>query len=186
VAVASAGTILYRVSHGADKGPTHNEWWTIGADGAHASKLDLSEDFDPRGFGGDGHSLYGAWNVNHHRQFAIFPLEEGKAAAAPSTVVVLPRGIGSASPSPGGKRFAIVADPRTPDPLEDVRHVHEPEQTSPYVVNADGTGGSWWCSNLKSISGGIVLGGGAGAVAWGANSQSLAALSELPRMATTT
>ena len=181
-AVASDGAILYRVSYGAEKGPTHNEWWTIGADGAHAAKLKLAEDFTPMGFSRDGHSLYGAWTVNHHRQFAIFPIEEGKAAAAPSTVVVLPRGIGSASPSPDGKRFAIAADPRPPDPLEDIRHVHEPEQTSIYVVNADGTSGTWWCSNLKSISGGLVLGGGAGAVAWSADSHSLALLSDLPRI----
>jgi dipeptidyl aminopeptidase/acylaminoacyl peptidase len=182
MAVASDGTILYRVSYGAEKGPTHNEWWTIGADGAHAAKLDLSEDFTPMGFSRDGHSLYGAWTVNHHRQFAIFPIEEGKAAAAPSTVVVLPRGIGSVSPSPDGNRFAIAADPRPPDPLEGVRHVHEPEQTSLYVVNADGTGGTWWCKNLESVSGGVVLGGGEGAVAWSADSQSLAVLSELPRI----
>ena len=182
IAVAPDGTILYRVSYGAEKGPTHNETWTIGPDGAHAIKLDLTEDFTPMGFTRDGHGLYGAWNVNHHRQFAIFPVANGKPAAAPSTVVVLPRGIGSASPSPDGKRFAIGADPRSPDPLDETRHLHEPEQTSLYVVNADGTGGAWWCTNLKFISGGPILGGGTGAAAWSDDSSSLAVLSELPRI----
>ncbi len=182
IAVASDGAILYRVSYGADKGPTHNDWWTIGADGTHATKLDLAEDFTPMGFSRDGHSLYGAWTVNHHPQFAIFPVNNSKAAAAPSTVIVLPRGIGSASPSPDGKRFAIAADPRPPDPLEDIRHVHEPELTSLYVVNADGTGGAWWCTDLKYISGGPILGGGSGATAWSDDSASLAVLSQLPRI----
>ncbi len=182
IAVAPDGAILYRVSYGADKGPTHNEWWTIGADGAHATKLDLAEGFTPMGFSRDGHSLYGAWTVNHHPQFAVFRVDNGKAAVAPSTVVVLPRGIGSASPSPDGKRFAIAADPRPPDPLEDIRHVHEPELTSLYVVNADGTDGHWWCTDLKYISGGPILGGGSGAAAWSDDSASLAVLSELPRI----
>ena len=56
-------------------------------------------------------------NIMDHRQFAIFQVTNGKPSAAPSTVVVLPRGIGAASPSPDGKRFAIGADPRPPDPL---------------------------------------------------------------------
>ena len=182
IAVAPDGAILYRVSYGADKGSTHNEWWTIGADGAHATKLDLAEGFTPMGFSRDGHSLYGAWTVNHHPQFAVFRVDNGKAAVAPSTVVVLPRGIGSASPSPDGKRFVIAADPRPPDLLEDIRHVHEPELTSLYVVNADGTGGHWWCTDLKYISGGPILDEGSGAAAWSDDSASLAVLSELPRI----
>ncbi|MGA8728162.1 MAG: S9 family peptidase [Terracidiphilus sp.] len=182
IAVSADGTILYRVSYGAEKGPTHNEWWTIGADGAHAAKLDVTDDFTPMGFTRDGHGLYGAWTVNHHRQFAIFPITNGKAAAAPTTVVVLPRGIGAVSPSPDGKRFAIGADPRPPDPLEEIRHVHEPDQTSLYVVNADGTGGAWWCNDLKFISGGPILDEGAGAAAWSDDNSSLAVLSELPRI----
>ncbi|MFZ0747396.1 MAG: S9 family peptidase [Terracidiphilus sp.] len=172
-AVAADGTILYRVTFGGEKGPTHTEWWTMDADGGHPAKLNLSEDFTPMGFSRDGHSLYGAWMMNHHRQFAIFALINGKAAPAPSTVVVLPMGIGSAIPSPDGKRFAISAAPRAPDPLDDVRHVHEPEQTSVYVVNSDGTGGVWWCNNLKFLS---------GPMAWSADGDSLALLSQLPRI----
>jgi dipeptidyl aminopeptidase/acylaminoacyl peptidase len=171
-AVSPDGTILYRVNFGGETGPTHKEWWTISSDGNHAMKLTLSEDFSPKGFTGDGKSLYGTWKVNKLDQLAIFPLSQGKAAAVPSTVVLLPRGIQSATPSPDGKRFAIIADPRLPDPLEDVRHVQEPEQTSLYIVNVDGTGGQWWCSNLKSIS----------EIAWNPDATSLALLSPSPRI----
>ncbi len=182
LAVAADGAILYRVSYGGEKGPTRTEWWTIGSDGANPVKLNLPEDFTPMGFTRDGRRLYGSWVMNHHPQFAIFPVNNGKAAAAPSTVVVLPRGIGSAVASPDGKRFAIAADPRPPDPLEEIRHLHEPEQTSLYIVNEDGTGGGWWCGDLKFISGGIAVGEGAGAAAWSADGQSLAVLSQLPRI----
>jgi hypothetical protein len=60
--------------------------------------------------------------------------------------------------------------------------VQEPEETSLYVVNADGTGGSWWCKDLKYVSGSITVGGGASAAAWGADSNSLAVLSQAPRI----
>jgi dipeptidyl aminopeptidase/acylaminoacyl peptidase len=171
-AVSPDGTILYQVNFGGDSGPTHKEWWTIAADGSHAVKLVLPEEFSPKGFTHDGHGLYGAWKVNKLEQLAIFSLEDGKAAAVPSTVVLLPRGIQTAKPSPDGKRFAIISDPRLPDQLEEVRHVYEPDQTSLYVVNADGTGGQWWCSDLKSIS----------EMAWSADANSIALLSASPRI----
>ncbi len=180
-AVSPDGTILYVVTFGGETGPTHREWWTIQPDGSHATKLDLPEGFSPMGFTRDGHSLYGSWDVNHLGQFAIFPLKDGKAAPVPTTVVLLPRGIDSALPTPQGNQFAIVADPRPPDPLDDVRHVWEPDQSGIYVVKADGTGGAWWCSSLKYVSA-SVLGGGAGALAWSADGQSLAVLSDLPRI----
>jgi dipeptidyl aminopeptidase/acylaminoacyl peptidase len=180
-AVAPNGTILYVVTFGGEKGPTHREWWTIQPDGSHAAKLDLPEGFKPMGYTRDGNGLYGAWEVNHLAQFAIFPLKDNKAAPVPAVTVMLPRGIDSALPSPRGDRFAIVADPRPPDPLADVRHVHEPGESSIYVVHADGTGGGWWCSNLKYVSA-SVLGGGEGALAWSADGQSVAALSDLPRI----
>lgn len=182
VAVSVSGTILYSVSHGGDKGPTRTEWWAIGADGKNAQKLDVPDGFHPMGFTHDGQSLYGGWKVNNHQQFAIFALKDGKFASAPATVIVLPRGIGSASPSPDGKRFAMTADPREPDPMDSVRHVQEPDETSLYVVSADGTGGVWWCKDLKHISGAITVGGGASAAAWSADSQSLAVLSQVPRI----
>jgi dipeptidyl aminopeptidase/acylaminoacyl peptidase len=63
-----------------------------------------------------------------------------------------------------------------------VRHVQEPEETSLYVVNADGTGGGWWCRDLRYISGTITVGGGASAAAWSADSNSLAVLSQVPHI----
>lgn len=180
-AVSPNGAILYVVTYGGDRGPTHKEWWTIGADGSHAMKLDLPEDFSPMGFTRDGQSLYGSWTINKLSQLAVFALHDGKAAAVPSTVVLLPRGIDSALPSPEGTQIAIVADPRAPDTLEAVRHVQEAGQSSIYVVNADGTGGAWWCPEVKYVSGGVT-GGGAGAIAWSADGKSVAALSDLPRI----
>jgi dipeptidyl aminopeptidase/acylaminoacyl peptidase len=172
-AVSVDGTILYHVTFGGEKGPTHNEWWTIAADGSQAAKLEISDDFSPMGFMADGGKLYGAWKVNKQRQLAIFPLQDHKASTVPSTVVLLPRGIESAEASPDGKRFAIVADPRPVDGLEDVRHVAEPPQSSLYVVNADGTMGAWWCSGLKSIEGEPV---------WNADGSSLVLLSVSPHL----
>ncbi|HEX4008239.1 MAG TPA: S9 family peptidase [Acidobacteriaceae bacterium] len=180
-AVAPDGSILYVVTHGGAQGPTQREWWTIEPDGTHAAKLDLPEGFSPMGYTRDGHSLYGSWEINHLGQFAIFPLKDGKAAAVPTTVVLLPRGVDAALPTPQGDQFALVADPRAPDALDDIRHVQEPDESSIYVVKADGTGGAWWCSGLHSVSAGI-LGGGSGALAWSADGRSLAALSDLPRI----
>jgi len=176
------GTILYAVTYGAEKGETHTDWWTIGSDGSNAKKLEVPEGFRPMGFTRDGQGLYGGWKINNLRQFAIFALKDGEVAPSPTSVVVLPRGIGSAAPSPDGKRFAISADPREPDPLENTRHVQEPEETSLYVMNADGTGGAWWCRDLKYVSGTLTVGGRDAAAAWSADSQSLAVLSQLPRI----
>ncbi len=178
-AVSPDGTILYVVTFGAERGPTHQEWWTIAHDGSHATKLDLPEGFSPMGFTRDGHGLYGAWKVNGDRQLAMFAIHDGKAAPVPATVVLLPRGIDAALPNPQGTAFAIVADPRVPDPLDDVRHVQGPDESSIYVVKSDGTGGQWWCPGLKDVSGGVT-GGGSDAIAWSADGQSLAVLSALP------
>ncbi len=182
LAVSSNAVILYQVTYGAEHGPTHREWWTVSADGAHPAKLDLPEGFSPTGFMPDGQALYGSWTVNHLHQLAIFPLHDNKAAPVPSTVVLLPRGSGAATPSPDGKRFAIVADPRPPDPLDDTRHVQESDQSSIYVVNTDGTAGRWWCGDLKYVSGSVTVGGGADAIAWNRASDALAVLSQLPRI----
>jgi dienelactone hydrolase len=172
-AVSPDGTILYHLTFGGEKGLTLNEWWTIAADGSHAAKLEVTDDFSAMGFTSDGGKLYGAWKVNKQRQLAIFPLQDHKASTVPSTVVLLPRGIASAAASPDGKRFAIVADPRPADASEDVRHVVEAQQSSLYVVNADGTMGAWWCRGLTSVEGAPV---------WSADGSSLALLSVSPHI----
>jgi dipeptidyl aminopeptidase/acylaminoacyl peptidase len=181
-AVSPSGAILYTVSHGNAKGPSQREWWTISADGNGAIKLEMPDGFSPSGFTSDGKGLYGSWKVNKLQQFAIFPLANLNPAASPSMVVVLPRGIASAMPSPDGKRFAIVADPRPIDPMDEVRHIQEPGVSSLYVVNSDGTGGAWWCSDLKGVAGALVVGGGASAAAWSSDSSSMAVLSQLPKL----
>lgn len=181
VAVSPDGTILYAVTFGADHGGTHREWWTVGPDGSHATKLELAEGFEPMGFTREGHSLYGSWQVNHLSQFAIFPVTDGKAASVPTTVVLLPRGVDAALPNPQGTEYALVADPRPPDALEDVRHVIEPDESSVYVVQANGTGGQWWCPGLKDISGGIDI-GSSSAIAWNNEGASIAVLSAEPRI----
>ncbi len=185
-AVAPDGTlILYQVSFGAEKGKTNHEWHLIHPDGRDARKLDLPADFTPSGFTRDGKALYGSFKLNNVPQFAIFTLQSVNAKATPITTFMLPRGIAGALPSPDGSRFAILADPRSPDEHPDVHTVIEPDQTSLYVVKADGTGGQWWCSNLKDLSGGIAPGGGNQAVAWSPAGDSLATLSMTPKSAIT-
>ena len=91
-----------------------------------------------------------------------------------SPLTALPKGIHSALLSPDGRRYAILADPRLPDPLADVHNVIEAEPTSLYVVNADGTGGAWWCPTLKEIA--------EDGIAWSPDDASVAALSQTPKI----
>ena len=84
----------------------------------------------------------------------------------------LPRGIHSAAISPDGKRYAIIADPRLPDPLADVHTVIEAEPASIYVINSDGSGGAWWCPTLTEI----------GTIAWSPDGNSLAVQSLTPKI----
>src|SRR5579864_606596 len=46
--------ILYDVSHGAAKGPTVHEWWTIAPDGSGARRLSIPKGFDVAGFTAGG------------------------------------------------------------------------------------------------------------------------------------
>jgi hypothetical protein len=82
-AVSRDGMILYHVGFGGEKGPSHSEWWTISANGANPTKLELSEDFSAFGFSADGSSLYGKWKLNKLQQLAVFPLVDHKAASVP-------------------------------------------------------------------------------------------------------
>ena len=161
-----------------------HEWRLTDTNGANPRKLELPDHFHPAGFTRDGASLYGDWEVNKLPQFAVFALPGLKKSSTPSLLIALPRGIHSAQLSPDGARFALLADPRPSDDLAGVRTVVEPDLTSLYVVNANGTAGKWWCPDLKSISdtpgGGNA--GGTGAIAWSKDSASLAVLSALPKI----
>jgi dipeptidyl aminopeptidase/acylaminoacyl peptidase len=181
-AVSPQGTILYAVSFGAPAGSTQYQWWTIDAASKAQQQLSLPKGFSPIGFTRDGSRLYGTWKVNGQPQFAIFPLADGKAPSVPAVTVLLPRGVEGALPSPDGKRFALVADPRPPDPLDKIRHIQQPSQASLYVVNADGTGGQWWCPALRQIAGAPTVGGASGAIAWNPDNATLAVLSSLPKI----
>jgi dipeptidyl aminopeptidase/acylaminoacyl peptidase len=171
--------ILYHVGHGGQKGPTINEWGLIHADGSGRRKLELPDHFNPLGFTRDGAALFGTYEVNQRSQFAIFALGSLSAGSTPSVLVMLPRGIRTAIVSPDGYRFAILADPRLPDPLDDTRTVVEADQTSIHVVNADGTGGKWWCPSLTSLGDGPA---GGRPIAWSQDSASIAVLSQTPKI----
>ncbi len=180
VAISPDGaSILYRVDVGANRGPTTYEWRLIGFDGGAGRRLDLPDRFTPYGFTRDGAALYGAFEVNRVRQLAVFPLEGLSATQMPTLAIFVPSGIHSAVISPDGSKFAILASPRPPDPLADVHDVIQPEQTSLYVVNTDGTGGSWWCPVLKTIADTGLSGT---AIAWAPDSGSIAVLSQTPKI----
>jgi dipeptidyl aminopeptidase/acylaminoacyl peptidase len=100
------------------------------------------------------------YEVEGKGQLGIVPLTSGK----PTQIIALPNGIKSAVISPDGARFALTADPRAKDTLAEVRHVAENDLAKLYVVNSDGTGASWWCSELQDITD----------VAWSPDSSQLA------------
>ena len=177
-------TILCHVVWGGEKGQNQEEWRLIARDGSNPRKLELPEHFTPAGFTRDGASLYGTYEVNKLPQLAIFELTGIKKSSTPSLLVTLPAGIHSALLSPDGARFALLADSRTPDDLADVHTVVQPELTSLYVVNVDGTAGKWWCPEVKNISDTPETGNadGTAAIAWSRDSGSVAVLSQTPKI----
>jgi dipeptidyl aminopeptidase/acylaminoacyl peptidase len=179
VAVSPDGaTVLYRVSFGSSKGPDTEQWQTVPVSGGEPRHLMLPEHFRPAGFTADGKALYGTLQVNKAAQLATMPLAApntpAAAAATPVPITAIARGIHSALISPDGRRYAVLADPRLLDPLDDVHTVIENTPMSLYVVNADGSGGTWWCPTLKDIAD--------EGIAWSADGNSLAALSQTPKI----
>ena len=175
VAVSPDGkSVLYQVRFGGHKGPTNTEWNLIAATGGESRHLNLPEKFKPEGFTREGTALYGLAEVNKMQQLATLPLAPpntaAAAAATPVPLTGLPRGIHSALISPDGSRYALLADPRLPDPLAEVHTVIEAEPTSLYVTSADGTNGNWWCPTLRDVN----------AIAWSHDGSSIAILSVTP------
>lgn len=164
--------ILYEVNHGAEQGSTQSEWWLLNRDRSDSHKLDLPKDFSPSGFLLAGDSLYGTWQVGGASQFAIFDLHGLTPQSVPRSVVLLPRGVKSVTPSSDGVQFALTYDPRPPDALAEVRTVIAPDTTGVYVVRSDGTGGARWCDSLNRISD----------LAWSPDGRSLAVLSSTPKI----
>jgi dipeptidyl aminopeptidase/acylaminoacyl peptidase len=141
--------ILYEVLWDGASGPVYKEeWHLIDVSGANDRKLDLPEHFNANGFTKDGKSLYGIMPVADVPQLAIVPLVSGQ----PTQILALPSGVRGAKISPDGTRFGVLADPREKDPLAKVHTVVENDQTSLYVVSANGVGGAWWCPKLTDIT----------------------------------
>ena len=177
VAVSPDGqNILYRVRFGGAKGQDQTEWNMIATTGGSSRHLDIPEKFKPAGFTRDGSRLYGTYEINKAGQLATLalapPNTTAAAAAAPVPLTALPRGIHSVTISADGMHYAILADPRLPDPLADVHTVIEAEPTSLYVVAADGSGGAWWCPSLKDV----------GEIAWAHDGSSIAVMSQTPKI----
>jgi dipeptidyl aminopeptidase/acylaminoacyl peptidase len=169
IAVAPDGaTILYRVDFGAAQGPTQHEWKLIAADGSNPRTLKLPKEFNPFGFTRDGWRLYGAFVKDKHAQLATISFSVPDAT--PDVLTSIPSGIERALISPEGSRFAVLANPRLLDPLAEVHMVVENEQTSLYVIDADGSNGAWWGPELKDIAG----------IAWSPDGKSIAVLSQTP------
>jgi hypothetical protein len=157
VAVSPDGkTVLYRVRFGGSRGPDNTEWHLIPAVGGDSRHLTVPEKFRPAGFTRDGSALYGTYELNKNAQLATLALAPAdtpaSAAATPVPLTALPRGIETPVISPDGNHYAMLADPRLPDPLADVHVVIEAQPTSLYVVGADGSGGTWWCPTLKEAA----------------------------------
>lgn len=177
VAVSPDGkNILYHVEFGGAKGPDKTEWHLIPAAGGESRLLNLPEAFKPAGFTRDGAALYGAYQVDGKPQLATMPLAPpntaAAAAATPAPLTALPKGIQSAMISPDGSHYAILGDPRLPDPLADVHNVIEAEPTSLYVLPAEGGTGAWWCPTLQQVA----------AIAWSQDGSSIAVLSMTPNI----
>jgi dipeptidyl aminopeptidase/acylaminoacyl peptidase len=178
IAVAPDAGILYRVDFGGATGPTRHDWRLMASDGSRSHKLELPDNFTPFGFTRDG-ALYGGYTVEAREQLAIVPVASAALASTPSRIILLPSGIRSASLSPDGTRFAVVASAQPPDPFAAVHTVIQPDHSSLYVVNADGTGGGWWCPSLVDIAAGPLAGG---PIAWSPDSATLAVVSQTPKI----
>ena len=90
----------------------------------------LPEHFSPLGFTRDGSGLYGTFEQNKKKQLAIVLL--AAPDAKPRMLTSIPSGVGTATISPDGKRFAVVADPRPVDDLAEVHTVVENEAVEPF------------------------------------------------------
>jgi dipeptidyl aminopeptidase/acylaminoacyl peptidase len=161
-------TILYVVSHDADKGPPKDEWRLMEASGENSRKLVLAENFRPAGFLKDGTALFGIYEVEKKGQLAIVPLASGK----PTQILAMPNGIRGVVISPDGMRFAMLGDPRPRDALAEVHRVAENDVTSIYVVGASGVEGAWWCPELKSVAD----------IAWAPDGSQLAVVTQTPKI----
>jgi dipeptidyl aminopeptidase/acylaminoacyl peptidase len=160
-------SVLFDETSRDEKGPLKHEWRMIGVDGSQAHKLELSDKFAPLGFTKDG-ALFGTYKLEDLAHLAVVPLVSGK----PTLIFALPRGIRTAVISPDGKQFVLLTDARPKDTLEGVHNVVENDESSLYIVGADGRDGGWWCPDLKFVVD----------VAWSRDSTQLAVSTQVPKL----
>ena len=155
---------MYEVSHGASKGPTVHEWWTISSAGKGARRLTIPKGFDPAGF------------IAQDELFGTYSKPQGQAQVAllrigtktPRVLTHLVHGAGPLALSPDGRWIATLASNAPADQLADVRTVVENAISTPYAVRTDGSGGAWRCPSYRDVQ----------ELAWSPDSREVAILTQ--------
>lgn len=169
IAVDPAGKqVLYAVGYFGATGPQKHQVHEIGYAGDGDRVLPLPEEFTPAGFMPDGSTLYGGYEVDGNQQLAFVPL----GGTEPTRLFVFSAGMHDPVISPDGKHIAMLIDPRPKDALAHVREVVENDESRLYVLDADGTGGGWWCPDLNYV----------GQMAWSPDGRRLAVVTEMPKI----
>ncbi|HEV2441514.1 MAG TPA: S9 family peptidase [Steroidobacteraceae bacterium] len=169
IAIDPAGKhVLYDVAYFGATGPEKHQVHEIGIAGDGDRVLSLPEKFTPAGFMADGTTLYGGYEVEGNQQLALVTLDDTE----PMRLFVFPAGMHDPVISPDGKHFALLSDPRPRDAMEHVREVVENDESRLFVLDADGTQGGWWCTDLNYV----------GQVAWSPDGRRLAVVSEMPKI----
>ena len=169
IAIDPAGKhVLYGVAYFGITGAEKHQFHEIGLAGDGDRVLSLPEHFTPAGFMADGRAVYGGYEINGNQQLALVSLDN----TGPWRLFVFPAGMHDPVISPDGNHLALLSDPRPRDALEPVREVVENDQSRLYVLDADGTHGGWWCSDLNYVA----------QVAWSPDGKRLALVSEVPKI----
>jgi dipeptidyl aminopeptidase/acylaminoacyl peptidase len=169
IAVDPAGKhVIYATAYFGTTGPQKHQMHEIGITGDGDRVLSLPEEFTPAGFLADGSTVYGGYEIDGNEQLAFVSLD----GTAPMRVFVFPAGAHNPVISPDGKHIAMLTDPRPKDTLQQVREVIENDESRLYVMDADGTHGGWWCSDLNYIT----------AIAWSPDGRRVAVVSETPKI----
>lgn len=167
-AVAPDGrTILYEATHGRATGADVNDWYTLDASGSGTRKLTLPKKFHPYGFTKSATELYGSFDVKENGQLATWRI----GAKKPTVIATIPRGISAAVIAPDGSRYAVTADPRPLDKLDETRTVVSNDESALYVIAATGNVNRW-CTNLQQIGG----------FAWSPDGTRIATASQSPKI----
>lgn len=169
IAIDPAGRhVLYDVTYFGATGPEKDQVHEIGLGGDGDRVLSLPEQFTPAGFMADGSTLYGGYQIDGNQQLALVSPDDTQ----PTRLFVFPTGMHDPVISPDGKHLALLRDPRPKDSLEQVREVIANGESRLYVLDADGTHGGWWCSDLNYV----------GQVAWSPDGSRLAVVSNMPKI----